>query len=64
MTQIKTPEQVARDIMTVEHWEAIDPHGLWQEAREPQLIGVIAAAIEADRAQRKGANGARAASET
>ena len=64
MTQIKTTEQVARDIMTGEHWEAIDPHGLWQEAREPQLIGVIAAAIEADRAQRKGANSARAASET
>ena len=56
-------ERVAR-AATGEHWEAIDPHGLWQEAREPQLIGVIAAAIEADRAQRKGANSARAASET
>lgn len=49
---MKTPERIARDSMTGEHWEAVDPHGVWQEAREPQLIAVIAAAIEADRAQR------------
>ena len=61
MTQIKTPEQIAADVMgdtdTTTMWS--DHAGGWVT-----IASQIAAAIEADRAQRKGANSARAASET
>ncbi len=49
---MKTPEQIARQAMTGPRWAAVDPWGVWQEGREAALIGAIASAIEADRAQR------------
>ena len=49
---MKTPEQIARQAMTGPRWAAVDPWGVWQEGREAALIGAIASAIDADRAQR------------
>ena len=71
MTQIKTPEQIAEEVAgsyfdTYQDSAEEVGHDEGQPIVEtwPALRECIAAAIEADRAQRKGANSARAASET
>ena len=56
---IKTPEQIAAEAMlSVMEYVSLD------DASMAHWTGAMIAAIEADRAQRKGANSARAASET
>lgn len=51
---MKTPEQIAKEAMTGESWQAIDPYGVWEEKRGEELRAFIVAAIEADRAERRG----------
>lgn len=48
---MKTAEQIARETMQGEHWQAVDPYGVWEERRGEELRAAIVAAIEADRAQ-------------
>lgn len=58
MTQIKTPAEIANDL----YWSGEFTTPL--DGKGAEIRRVMVQAIEADRAQRKGANSARAASET